>query len=66
MLLSVDTFHSRVAREAVAAGADIVNDVSGGLMDDRMFATVQFSHSICQYVLVQTLELLRWTFVIAG
>ena len=37
----MDTFQSTVAREAVAAGADIVNDVSGGLLDAKMFATVQ-------------------------
>ena len=38
--ISIDTFHSDVAREAVLAGADIVNDVSAGLMDDRMLSTV--------------------------
>lgn len=37
----MDTFQSSVAKEAVSAGADIVNDVSGGLMDDDMFATVR-------------------------
>lgn len=31
--LSVDTFYSRVAREAVAAGAGLINDVSGGTID---------------------------------
>ena len=41
VLLSVDTFQSAVAREAVEAGADLVNDVSGGLLDDAMFSTVQ-------------------------
>jgi dihydropteroate synthase len=38
-LLSVDTSKSAVARAAVAAGADIVNDVSGLLWDDAMAAT---------------------------
>jgi 2-amino-4-hydroxy-6-hydroxymethyldihydropteridine diphosphokinase/dihydropteroate synthase len=38
--VSVDTFHSRVAAEAVWAGADMVNDISGGLQDSAMLATV--------------------------
>jgi len=38
--LSVDTWHARVAAEAVAAGASIVNDVSGGEMDREMLGTV--------------------------
>jgi dihydropteroate synthase len=38
--LSVDTYHAAVASEAVAAGADIVNDVSGGELDDNMLQTV--------------------------
>ncbi len=39
-LLSVDTYRSRVAREAVAAGASMVNDISGGALDAAMFETV--------------------------
>jgi dihydropteroate synthase len=38
--LSVDTWSSRVAGLAVAAGASIVNDVSGGQMDAAMLETV--------------------------
>jgi dihydroneopterin aldolase/2-amino-4-hydroxy-6-hydroxymethyldihydropteridine diphosphokinase/dihydropteroate synthase/2-amino-4-hydroxy-6-hydroxymethyldihydropteridine diphosphokinase/dihydropteroate synthase len=38
--LSIDTYRSSVARACVAAGADMVNDVSGGLYDTRMLATV--------------------------
>ncbi len=38
--LSIDTWHARVAREAVAAGAVIVNDISGGLFDPVMLSTV--------------------------
>ena len=38
--LSVDTTKAAVARAAVAAGAEIVNDVSGGLFDPAMPATV--------------------------
>src|SRR4051812_44126952 len=39
-VVSVDTMRSEVARRAVAAGAVMVNDVSGGLADDRMLSTV--------------------------
>jgi dihydropteroate synthase len=38
--VSVDTMRAEVARAAVAAGARIVNDVSGGLADPDMLATV--------------------------
>lgn len=39
--LSVDTFRAAVAQATVAPGlADIVNDVSGGMLDDSMFEAV--------------------------
>lgn len=38
--ISIDTFYSRVAREAVAAGACIVNDISAGSIDNDLIATV--------------------------
>jgi dihydropteroate synthase len=38
--LSVDTFRAAVAVEAVAAGADMVNDIGGGTLDADMLATV--------------------------
>lgn len=38
--ISIDTRHAVVARTAVEAGADIVNDVSGGKFDPDMFDTV--------------------------
>lgn len=39
--LSVDTYRAAVATEAVERlGADIVNDISGGTLDDDMFAAV--------------------------
>ncbi|MDB4957736.1 MAG: dihydropteroate synthase [Myxococcales bacterium] len=38
--LSIDTTKAKVAREAVRAGASIVNDVSGGLFDPAMAATL--------------------------
>ena len=39
-VLSIDTMRAEVAAEAVAVGAAIVNDVSGGLADPAMLATV--------------------------
>ena len=36
--ISIDTMNSQTARAAVAAGAQIINDVSGGLADKDMFA----------------------------
>lgn len=40
ILISVDTFRSVVAKETIASGASIVNDISGGNMDADMFHTV--------------------------
>ena len=38
--VSIDTMKADVARESVAAGACVVNDVSGGLFDAAMYSTV--------------------------
>lgn len=38
--LSVDTFRARVAQESIQAGAHVVNDISGGTLDEQMFETV--------------------------
>jgi dihydropteroate synthase len=38
--ISIDTYHSRVALETIAAGACIVNDVSAGSIDKEMIPTV--------------------------
>ncbi|MBK7885671.1 MAG: dihydropteroate synthase [Chitinophagaceae bacterium] len=40
IILSVDTYYSEVAKEAVAAGASIINDISAGCLDDKMIETV--------------------------
>ena len=39
-ILSVDTFHAEVARRALAEGADVINDVSGGDADPDMWDVV--------------------------
>src|SRR6478735_6465821 len=38
--ISVDTYYAAVAVQAVAAGACIVNDISGATMDEDMLSTV--------------------------
>jgi dihydropteroate synthase len=49
VMVSVDTMNSQTARKAVEAGADIVNDVSGGLADPEIFAAI--ADLDCRYVL---------------
>ena len=39
-LISIDTYRSDVAQQAVAAGAAMVNDISGGNLDAKMLKTV--------------------------
>lgn len=39
-ILSIDTFNSSVARTCVENGAAIINDISAGSLDDKMFETV--------------------------
>lgn len=39
-ILSIDTFRAAVAEAAIKAGAHLINDISGGALDDAMFATV--------------------------
>ena len=38
-LISIDTFRSKVANESIISGADIINDISGGSLDPKMFIT---------------------------
>lgn len=51
-VLSVDTFHAATARVAIAAGAEIVNDVSGLTWDQQMAATC--ASLACGTVLMHT------------
>ncbi len=39
-IISIDTINSKVAKEAVSAGASIINDISAGILDEQMFDTV--------------------------
>lgn len=37
--LSIDTFRAKVAKESIEAGAHLINDISGGELDEAMFQT---------------------------
>jgi dihydropteroate synthase len=39
-IVSVDTFRAAIAEACVQEGAHIINDVSGGTLDEKMFSTV--------------------------
>ncbi|KAI9742927.1 MAG: trifunctional dihydropteroate synthetase [Claussenomyces sp. TS43310] len=47
-IISVDTYRAAVAEAAILAGADIVNDVSAGTLDEQMLPTVaRLGKTIC-------------------
>ena len=50
-VVSVDTMRAEVAKEAIAVGATYINDVSGGLADEKM-ATVIASNPKVQYIVM--------------
>lgn len=43
-IISIDTYHAKVAEAAVKAGASVVNDISSGEMDAEMIPTVAQLH----------------------
>ena len=49
-LISVDTFRSKVAETAIQLGASIINDISGGTEDDKIFDIAAKYH--CPYILM--------------
>ncbi len=49
-LISIDTFRSRVVKETIKIGASLVNDISGGTLDKKMFETV--THFQVPYILM--------------
>ncbi len=40
IFISVDTFRSKIAKESVDIGACMINDISGGTLDAKMFKTI--------------------------
>jgi hypothetical protein len=59
-VISVDTFQSAVARAAVEAGADMVNDVSGGLLDPTMHSTVSHNFAFMPFSLRLVVRITQW------
>lgn len=51
--ISIDTFRSGIAREAIELGAGIINDISGGSLDTNMFQTI--SEYKVSYILMHML-----------
>ena len=49
--VSIDTTRAEIAQQAIASGATIVNDISGGLADPKM-APLIASHPSVQYVVM--------------
>ena len=43
-LISIDTFRKNVAEACVNEGADLINDISGGLFDDEMLPYIGKNH----------------------
>lgn len=39
-ILSIDTFRSEIAKRSIEAGGDLINDISAGELDDKMFDTI--------------------------
>lgn len=48
--ISVDTFRSTVGERAIKLGADLINDISAGGMDDKMFDVVASLN--CPYIMM--------------
>jgi dihydropteroate synthase len=49
-IISVDTWRAEIAKNAIDEGVDIINDISGGTMDNEMFKVV--AQSRAAYVLM--------------
>lgn len=51
-VISIDTFRCSVAQKCIEAGADIINDISGGTFDSEMLPFVGSNH--IPYILMHT------------
>lgn len=47
VILSSDTYRSEVARAALEAGAHMINDITGGAADNKMFAVISEFKAAC-------------------
>ena len=50
LLISIDTFRSKIASVSLNEGADIINDISGGTLDKNMMSVVAKNN--CPYILM--------------
>ena len=50
LIISIDTFRSEIANACLNEGADIINDISAGKMDNKMLETI--SKYNCPYILM--------------
>ena len=50
LLISIDTFRSKIASTSLDEGADIINDISGGTLDKNMMSVVAKNN--CPYILM--------------
>jgi dihydropteroate synthase len=44
IIISIDTYHAKTAKYAIDEGADIINDISSGLMDPEIITIVANAH----------------------
>lgn len=51
-IISIDTFRSKVAEVVCNLGCDIINDISGGQFDDKLFDTIAQYQAV--YILTHT------------
>lgn len=52
-IISIDTVRSEVVRQTIATGAHLINDISAGTIDDKLFETV--AELNCPYILMHML-----------
>ena len=50
LIISIDTFRSKIASMSLDEGADMINDISGGTLDKNMMSVV--SKNNCPYILM--------------
>ena len=50
LVISIDTFRSKIASASLNEGADIINDISGGTLDKNMMSVVAKNN--CHYILM--------------
>ena len=56
--ISVDTFRAKVAKECILAGADIINDISGGNIEPEIWNVIAENQNV-MYVLMHGVESLE-------